>query len=32
MADLMRIEEEFPLAEAAKHGQIRQTSLKNRSG
>jgi hypothetical protein len=32
MADLMRIEEEFPAAEVAKDGQIRQTSLENRSG
>jgi len=32
MADRMRIEEEFPMAEAARDGQIRQTSLKDRSG
>jgi hypothetical protein len=32
MADLMRIEEEFPTAEVARDGQIRQTSLKALSG
>jgi hypothetical protein len=32
MADLMRIEEEFPTAEVVRDGQIRQTRLKALSG